>query len=143
MGIVSPALHREHYIPGNSLHIVVSGFFDSIGLYRKPSNQQWELARSWLRVLGFCALEKVPFRTLGYGEQRLLLIARALIKLPELLILDEPTHGLDDVNRVQLLDFLEKVVDRKISTIVYVSHRRDEFRSFFKQHISFQPAPEQ
>ena len=137
MGIVSPALHREHYIPGNSLQIVVSGFFDSIGLYRRPTDQQKDLARSWLGVIGLSALEKTPFRNLGYGEQRLLLIARALIKMPKLLILDEPTHGLDDTNRAHLLDFLELVVDKRISTIVYVSHRRDEFRSFFRQHISF------
>ena len=143
MGIVSPALHREHYIPGNSLHIIVSGFFDSIGLYRRPSDQQWELARSWLGVLGLSDLEKVPFRNLGYGEQRLLLIARALIKLPKILVLDEPTHGLDDGNRAHLLDFLEMVVDRQISTIIYVSHRRDEFRSFFRQHISFEPPADQ
>ena len=143
MGIVSPALHREHYIPGNSLHIIVSGFFDSIGLYRRPSDQQWELARSWLGVLGLSEVEKVPFRNLGYGEQRLLLIARALIKLPKILVLDEPTHGLDDTNRAHLLDFLEMVVDRQISTIIYVSHRRDEFRSFFGQHVSFELPPDQ
>jgi molybdate transport system ATP-binding protein len=143
MGIVSPALHREHYIPGNSLHIIVSGFFDSIGLYRRPSNQQWELARAWLGVLGLSALEKEPFRTLGYGEQRLLLIARALIKMPKILVLDEPTHGLDDANRAHLLDFLELVVDRQISTIIYVSHRRDEFRTFFRQHINLEPVIDQ
>ncbi len=137
MGIVSPALHREHYIPGNSLQIVVSGFFDSIGLYCRPTEPQRELARSWLRVIGLSGLEKTPFRNLGYGEQRLVLIARALIKTPKLLVLDEPTHGLDDANRANLLNFLELVVDRQISTIVYVSHRRDEFRDFFRQHISF------
>ena len=137
MGIVSPALHREHYIPGNSLQIVVSGFFDSIGLYRRPTERQQELARSWLGVIGLSALEKTPFRKLGYGEQRLVLIARALIKTPKLLVLDEPTHGLDDANRANLLDFLELVIDKQISTIVYVSHRRDEFRSFFRQHINF------
>ncbi len=137
MGIVSPALHREHYIPGNSLQIVVSGFFDSIGLYSRPSEQQRQVARSWLRVIGLSGLEKTPFRNLGYGEQRLVLIARALIKTPKLLVLDEPTHGLDDANRANLLNFLELVVDKQISTIVYVSHRRDEFRGFFRQHISF------
>ena len=137
MGIVSPALHREHYVPGNCLQIVVSGFFDSIGLYRKPSEQHRELASSWLQVIGLGSLATTPFRTLGYGEQRLVLIARALIKMPKLLVLDEPTHGLDDANRANLLDFLELVVDKRISTIVYVSHRRDEFRRFFRQHIRF------
>lgn len=137
MGIVSPALHREHYVPGNSAQIVVSGFFDSIGLYRRPTERQRELARSWLEVIGLGALETTPFRSLGYGEQRLVLIARALIKIPKLLVLDEPTHGLDDANRAHLLDFLELVVDKRISTIIYVSHRRDEFRRFFRQHLEF------
>lgn len=137
MGIVSPALHREHYIPGNALQIVVSGFFDSIGLYCRPADHQWELARSWLGVIGLSGLQSKPFRSLGYGEQRLVLIARALIKMPKILVLDEPSHGLDDANRSHLLDFLELVVEKRISTILYVSHRRDEFRQFFRQHIRF------
>ena len=137
MGIVSPALHREHYIPGNALQIVVSGCFDSIGLYCRPAEHQWELARSWLGVIGLSGLQSKPFRSLGYGEQRLVLIARALIKMPKMLVLDEPSHGLDDANRSHLLDFLELVVEKRISTILYVSHRRDEFRQFFRQHIRF------
>jgi molybdate transport system ATP-binding protein len=137
MGIVSPALHREHYIPGNCLHIVVSGFFDSIGLYSKPTPYQLERAAAWLSVIGLASLQQKPFRTVSYGEQRLILIARALIKMPRLLVLDEPTHGIDDANRARLLDFLELIVERRISTIVYVSHRRDEFRDFFRQHVDF------
>lgn len=137
MGIVSPALHREHYVPGNCMQIVASGFFDSIGLYRRPTQRQIEQARAWLGVIGLGALQKTPFRRVGFAEQRLVLIARALIKMPKLLILDEPTQGLDDANRSRLLDFLEVIVDRRISTIVYVSHRRDEFRPFFRQHIEF------
>jgi molybdate transport system ATP-binding protein len=138
MGIVSPALHREHYVPGNCLQIVASGFFDSIGLYRKPTQRQIDQARAWLGVIGLEAVQKTPFRRVGFAEQRLVLIARALIKLPKLLVLDEPTQGLDDANRARLLDFLEVIADRRVSTIVYVSHRRDEFRSFFLQHIDFE-----
>ncbi len=135
MGIVSPALHREHYLPGSALQVIVSGFFDSIGLYRKPTVQQQQQARAWLAEIGLSDREKTPFRRLGYGEQRLILIARALIKLPKLLVLDEPTQGLDDRNRSTLLDFLETIAARQLSTILYVSHRQDEFRSFFKQHL--------
>jgi len=57
--------------------------------------------------------------------------------MPTLLVLDEPTHGLDDVNRESLLDFLEQIAENELSTILYVSHRRDEFRSYFNQHIEF------
>jgi molybdate transport system ATP-binding protein len=136
MGIVSPDLHRNHYIPGNATQIVISGFFDSIGLYRNYTSIQEQQARAWLSRLGLQDLEKVPFRRLSFGEQRLVLIARALIKTPELLLLDEPTQGLDDNHRENLLKFLEHVAELKLSTIVYVSHRRDEYRDFFRQHLT-------
>ncbi len=135
MGIVSPDLHRNHYIPGNTLQIVISGFFDSIGLYRNYTQAQERQARQWLKRLGLEDLEKKPFRQLTFGEQRLILIARALIKMPKLLLLDEPTQGLDDVHRDNLLQFLERVAEAKLSTILYVSHRQDEYRDFFRQHL--------
>ncbi len=141
MGIVSPGLHREHYLPGSTLQVVVSGFFDSIGLYRRPTVQHLQQARRWLAEIGLGAREKVPFRRLGYGEQRLALIARSLIKLPKLLVLDEPTQGLDDRYRASLLAFLETIAVRRISTILYVSHRMDEARPFFKQHIELGEPP--
>ncbi len=135
MGIVSPDLHRNHYIPGNTLQIVISGFFDSIGLYRNYTQAQERQARIWLLRLGLEDRAKTPFRQLNFGEQRLVLIARALIKMPKLLLLDEPTQGLDDTHRDNLLQFLEQVADAKLSTILYVSHRQDEYRDFFKQHL--------
>ena len=135
MGIVSPDLHRNHYIPGNTIQIVISGFFDSIGLYRNYTKDQERQARSWLKRLDLEDREKTPFRQLNFGEQRLVLIARALIKMPKLLLLDEPTQGLDDVHRDNLLLFLERVAAAKLSTILYVSHRQDEYRYFFQQHL--------
>jgi molybdate transport system ATP-binding protein len=135
MGIVSPDLHRNHYIPGNTIQIVISGFFDSIGLYRNYTQAQERQARTWLKRLGLEDREKTPFRQLSFGEQRLVLIARALIKMPKLLLLDEPTQGLDDMHRDNLLQFLERVATAQLSTILYVSHRQDEYRDFFKQHL--------
>lgn len=137
MGIVSPDLHRNHYIPGSCLHIVVSGFFDSIGLYRQTTASQRERARIWLDRLGMADKASKPFRGISYGQQRLILIARALIKMPRLLLLDEPTQGLDGINRVALLDFLEEIAAEGLCTIIYVSHRQDEYRGFFKKHIDF------
>ncbi|HKJ66030.1 MAG TPA: ATP-binding cassette domain-containing protein [Desulfopila sp.] len=137
MGIVSPDLHRNYYIPGSALQVVLSGFFDSIGIYTHFSSKQKTEALRWLEMIGMSDRAQRPFRTLSFAQQRLCLIARALIKMPRLLILDEPTQGLDHHNRTALLDFLETVCEKRISTLIYASHRRDEFRSFFRQHIDF------
>jgi molybdate transport system ATP-binding protein len=137
MGIVSNDLHRNHRIAGSALAIVVSGLFDSIGLYSRPTEEQKQRARRWLQRLGLADKAGTAFRQLSYGEQRLILLARALIKVPRLLILDEPTQGLDEHNRMALLDFLAEIAGEDLCTILYVSHRQDEHRSFFTQHIRF------
>ncbi len=135
MGIVSPDLHRNYYIPGSALQVVLSGFFDSIGVYRQYTTTQKDVALHWLDMIGLAENSHTPFRQLSYAMQRLCLIARALIKMPRLLILDEPTQGLDLHNRHNLLDFLDRIAREKVSTILYATHRRDEFRDFFRQHI--------
>ncbi|MGI6656686.1 MAG: ATP-binding cassette domain-containing protein [Desulfobulbus sp.] len=137
MGIVSADLHRNHRVSGSALAIVLSGLFDSIGLYSRPTQAQEQLARRWLARLGLVQRAAHPFRQLSFGEQRLILVARALIKVPELLILDEATQGLDEHNRLALLDFLEQVGQENLATILYVSHRSDEHRPFFRQHVNF------
>lgn len=135
MGIVSPELHRNHYIPGSVRSCIISGLFDSIGIYRQVSPAQEDEAEIWLNYLGMPDKARMPFRDLTFADQRLVLIARALIKQPELLILDEPTQGLDAANRKALLDFLDEMSRKTDCTILYVSHREDEFRSFFVHHL--------
>jgi molybdate transport system ATP-binding protein len=137
MGIVSSELHRNHRVAGSALAIVLSGLFDSIGLYTHPSTAQEQLARRWLQRLGLQDKAGQAFRRLSYGEQRLILLARALIKVPRLLILDEPTQGLDGGNRMALLDFLGKIAAEELATILYVSHRQDEYRDFFQRQVNF------
>lgn len=136
MGMISPSLHRDHRLVGTALHVVLSGLFDSIGLYRQPHSQDINKAMQWLHWIGLSQKKKVFFSRLSFAEQRLVLIARALVKKPRLLILDEPTQGLDNSNRKQLLLLLERVADSRLSTIVYVSHRKDEHKEFFRQKIN-------
>jgi molybdate transport system ATP-binding protein len=138
IGIVSPGLHRDHRVPGSALHIVLSGFFDSIGLYEAPTAQQVSHARCWLELVGLGNRSEIPFKQLSYGEQRLVLIARALVKQPALLLLDEPTQGLDDINRHRVLFFLEHLASQQQSTIVMASHREDEFLPLFGCHVEME-----
>ena len=135
MGIVSPALHRDHRIPGSAMQVVLSGLFDSIGLYRKVAPPAVRTARLWLAWIDLADKAETPFRRLTFAEQRQILIVRALIKRPKLLILDEPTQGLDDVNRNRFLDLLEKAAAENLTTMLFVSHRQDEYRPFFRRQI--------
>lgn len=136
MGIVSPDLHRNHYIPGSSLQVVLSGYFDTIGVYTRYSPEQYANSIRWLEIVGLKEKVSTSFRQLTYSEQRLCLIARGLIKMPKLLLLDEPTQGLDENNRMRLLDFLATIAEKNLSTILFTSHRRDEMRPFFTQHLN-------
>ena len=135
MGLVSPDLHRNHRVPGSLLDIVCSGFFDSIGLYDAPTPDQASHARQWLCLVGLEHKAGLPFKQVSYGEQRLALIARALVKQPALLLLDEPTQGLDEVNRHRVMYFLEHLSGQQRSTIVMASHRLDEQLPLFRHHI--------
>jgi len=142
MGIVSAELQRNYHVGGDVLSCVVSGFFDSIGVYQKPDHAQIQQARNWLAWIGLEHHSAYPFKSLSFADQRLVLIARALIKAPPLLLLDEPTQGLDEANRAAVLDFIEGVAAKKSSTIVYVSHQRDEQRPFFVQHLDMDKFPQ-
>lgn len=135
MGIVSTEFHRSYRVAGSVLACVTSGIYDTIGLYQRPTPEDDKKALAWLERISLADKAEDPFRSLSYADQRLTLIARALIKLPDLLVLDEPTHGLDRANRNAILDFLGQVASEQLSTILYVSHREDEFRNFFVSHI--------
>jgi molybdate transport system ATP-binding protein len=107
------------------LDVVSSGFFDTIGLYRKCTTEQEMLAKEWMMVFNVVHLSEVSFQKVSSGEQRLLLLARALVKNPELLILDEPLHGLDVVNKNRVKKILEEFCDGDKS-LIYVTHYQNE-----------------
>ena len=135
LGLVSNDLHRRYTVRCDVLSVICSGFFDSIGLYDAPTELQVRLGREWLEAVGMSDKAELAFQSLSYGEQRLVLIARAMVKSPLLLVLDEPTQGLDEVNRDRILGFMSALEARWHSTLLFVSHREDEFLPLFEQHI--------
>jgi molybdate transport system ATP-binding protein len=91
-------------------------------LYSKASDRQKNIADQWLALLGMSDRADQPFQKLSYGDQRLLLIARAMVKHPPLLILDEPCLGLDDINRQLVLALIEKICAGSETAVIYVNH---------------------
>tara|TARA_R110002049_G_scaffold307171_1_gene506986 strand:+ start:15656 stop:16648 length:993 start_codon:yes stop_codon:yes gene_type:complete len=106
-------------------NMIVSGFFDSMGLYRTPTDAQIKIAHQWLNVLQMFDIRKQPFLSLSNGYQRLVLIARAMVKQPPLLILDEPTNGLDDADAKLFVELINKIASETDTAILYVSHRKE------------------
>ncbi|MBB3047946.1 molybdate transport system ATP-binding protein [Litorivivens lipolytica] len=139
IGYVSGSLHRDYRASASALTVVISGLTDSIGVYSAVGEKERELGLHWLDILGLREQANAPFRSLSMGQQQLLLIARALIKQPPLIILDEPTEGLDDFNRFYVLKIVEKLIAASGSTLLLVSHREDETLACIKHTLEFVP----
>jgi molybdate transport system ATP-binding protein len=106
--------------------MIISGFNDSIGLYIVPSDQQIRLAGEWLHFLGLYDLRNKPIQFLPQAQQRMVLIARAMVKHPPLLILDEPTASLDDAGASLIIGMIQQIAKESSSAILYVSHSKEE-----------------
>ncbi len=126
IGYVSTALQWEYRVGTNLRNVIISGFYDSIGLYSKCTDKQGVIADEWLALLGMLDRADQPFNKLSYGDQRLLLIARAMVKHPPLLILDEPCLGLDDMNRQRVLALIEKICAGNMTSVLYVNHHPED-----------------
>lgn len=126
IGYVSPEMHLFYMENVPTLRIVGSGFFDSIGLYRKCTEEQEKIALAWMHLLGIEELKERSFLTLSSGEQRLALLARAFVKDPDLIILDEPLHGLDVSNKKRAAAIIEQFCARPGKTLIYVTHYPQE-----------------
>lgn len=126
IGYFTSSLTKEFPRLDSIERILLGGFFDSIGLYDTPGDQQVVLAGQWLSLLGLYPVKDKPFRNFPLGQQRMILIARAMIKHPPLLILDEPTAGLDDENAALFIELVNKIAAETTSAIIYVSHRVEE-----------------
>lgn len=126
IGFVSPELHL-YFDPGASCYeVVASGLFDTIGLFRPLAPEQEETVMLWMKLLSLQELRMRLLQQLSAGQQRMVLLARALIKNPPMLILDEPCQGLDDGQTAYFRELIAELCEAFDKTLIYVSHYRDE-----------------
>ena len=125
LGYVSPEMHRAYNRDMPAIRIVASGLQDSVGLYVKPSPKDYDICRFWMRIFGIEDLAERTFLKLSSGEQRLVLLARAFVKDPELLILDEPLHGLDHERGEMVKGIIDAFCLRKNKTLIMVTHYQE------------------
>ncbi|CAO97323.1 molybdate ABC transporter ATP-binding protein ModF [Erwinia tasmaniensis] len=140
IGYVSSSLHLDYRVSCSVRNVVISGYFDSIGLYQAVSDRQRMLAGQWLDLLGIGAAQAdSPFHDLSWGQQRLVLIARALVKHPALLILDEPLQGLDPLNRLLVRRFVDVLIGEGRTRLLFVSHHAEDAPHCITHRLSFIP----
>lgn len=136
IGFVSPELHRaySHNVP--VLDVVASGLHDRQGLYLKTTPEQEKECLFWLGIFGIGDLAQCSFLRLSSGEQRMVLLARAFVKDPDLLILDEPFHGLDDAFHERVSRIIEAFCSREGKALIMVSHYKEDFVPCISHHFT-------
>lgn len=125
IGFVSPELQIQYRKKMSAYDAIASGFHDSMGLYRYLTAQQKTAVDQWIGLLGIEDIVRKSYHQLSYGERRMLLIARAMVKSPVLLIMDEPCYGLDIRNRRRILGIME-AIGKTQTDLLYVTHRKEE-----------------
>ncbi|MFC5625220.1 ATP-binding cassette domain-containing protein [Algoriphagus winogradskyi] len=125
-GFVAPELSR--FFPANQTcrKVILSGLFDTMGLFKKVSAEQEALAESWIKLFQLASFANIPINRLSLENQRWTLLARALIKQPQLLILDEASQGMDEFQRRLFKDTVQQICERSEMTLVYVSHYAED-----------------
>ncbi len=137
-GVVSNELHVQYLRGWKVIDVVVSGFFDSVGLYRDAGASEVAAARQWLRAVGLEGLERAGYHEISFGQQRLALLARAMVKQPPVLVLDEPCVGLDDRYRSRILDLIDRIAEGGRTQLLYVSHTTGEAPGCINQWLRFE-----
>ena len=126
IGFVSPELFAVCNRPVAAVDVVAGGLHDTLGLLRRTSSAERDRCLAWMRLFGTEALADVPYTHLSGGEQRLVLLVRAFVKSPPLLVLDEPFQGLDDARLLRARALLDAYVRLGHRTLIMVSHYEDE-----------------
>lgn len=138
IGFVSPELHLYFDRGMRVADVVASGLFDTIGLFRilQPAQEQW--VQQWLRWMELHTWANSPLFQLPLGVQRMVLLARAFVKLPPLLILDEPCQGLDGEQSARIKAWIEHICSQYPVSLLYVTHYPEEMPACITRHLQLQ-----
>jgi len=121
-GFISPELHAYFDKNISCFQAIGSGYFDTIGLFKKLSTKQYNNILQWLDFLQLSHVSKKPLHSISASLQRMILFARALVKNPPLLVLDEPCQGLDQQQSNQFVSLIDRICSGSNKTLIYVSH---------------------
>lgn len=132
IGYLTPDMHTYYRENISCLDVVATGFKDTVGLFLKPSPEERSKAMEWMKTFHADHLAEKSFLKISYGEQRLILLCRVFVKTPDLLILDEPLHGLDQEKKQLVKCTIEKYCEQLKPTLIYVTHYQNEIPSVVK-----------
>ncbi len=135
IGFLSPELHLFFDRSSSCFDVIASGLFDTIGLFRLLQDEQAAQVDKLLRLFGLQAVRNKLLFQLPLGQQRMILLARAIIKNPPLLLLDEPCQGLDEEQSEQIKGLLDSICYNTERAMVYVSHYVKDIPSCVQQHL--------
>ena len=138
-GQLDTQLHLNYVRGMRVVEVVVSGFFDTIGLYDDWGDVQRDSASQWLAALGLAGYGRESFDALSFGLQRMVLLARAMVKSPIILLLDEPTLGLDGHHRKLMLRAIDHIAANSDTRVIFVSHSAGDTPACINQHLVFEP----
>jgi len=136
IGYVSPEFFQFFPTHQSCLNIVCSGFFDTLGLFRKCSPKQKEIAMQWMETTGLAKEADTNFNKLSVSQQRICLITRALVKNPPLLILDEPCQGLSTEQKENIKSLIDQICTVSNITLIYVSHYPEDIPNCVNKSLS-------
>lgn len=126
IGFVSPELFQ--FFPANITckKAILSGFFDTMGFFKKTNSDQEKIVTQWMDLFSLTEYANQPLRNLPITTQRLSLLARAMVKNPVLLILDEPCQGFDSSQQNHFKNVLDAISQQNNITWIYVTHHQEQ-----------------
>ena len=139
IGYLSPEMYKSYRKPLPVENIVASGLFDTIGLYVEPKEEHLQRVERWMELFNLSRFRGTNYMHLSDGWQRMVLLARAFVKNPPLLILDEPFHGLDNKNRTLAAEIIESWCRQPEKSLIMVSHYKEDFPKSITHTLDLSP----